>query len=78
MIITDTEYLLKDKDVNNFFKYLPYLYCFGFTIFMMYVSYRSMNIMEDAMNKMNKYECISKLLLHDLNVNVSMCGYKKN
>ena len=47
---------------------------------MMYVSYRSMSIMEDAMNKlgkMSKYECIIKLLLHDLNVNVSICGYKK-
>ena len=73
MIILEKDHLLKDKEINIAFNYLLYLYGVGFTIFMMYVSHRSMTIMENAVNNLNKYECITNLILHDLKVNTSSC-----
>ena len=74
MIVSEKALLLKDKEINIAFNYLLYLYGLGFTIFMMYVSHRSMTIMENAVNKLNKYECITNILLQDLKVNTSSCG----
>jgi len=73
MIILEKDHLLKDKEINIAFNYLLYLYGVGFTIFMMYVSHRSMTIMENAVNNLNKYKCITNLILHDLKVNTSSC-----
>ena len=73
MIITEREHLIKQKDINNFFHYLVYVYGLGFTIFMMYVSYRSMNIIENAVNKLDSFECEFNLILHNLELNTSIC-----
>ena len=70
-MMIENEYLLSQKNVNNCFCYFLYLYSLGFSIFMMYTSYKSMTIIENAVNNLDKFTCVTDLVLKDLNINTS-------